>query len=85
MPQKFEELFAVCEREADGTLTLGELFHLMQRNRTARDPFGAVAAWFEWVTTWLLLQRGGRIHKEDMRRMYDVGVFRPGCRGRERS
>lgn len=73
MPQKFEDLFAACGR-GDGTLTLGELFNLMQRNRVAADPFGAVASWFEWVTTWLLLQRSGRVHKEDLRRAYDVSV-----------
>lgn len=30
------------------------------------------AAFFEWGTTWLLVQRDGKIHKEDVRRVYDV-------------
>jgi len=30
----------MVDRESDGTLTLGELFGLMQRNRVASDIFG---------------------------------------------
>lgn len=30
------------------------------------------AAFFEWVTTWLLVQKDGRVSKEDLRQMYDV-------------
>ena len=75
VPQKFDDMFAACDKRGDATLTLGELFDLMQRNRVAGDIFGSVAAWFEWVTTWLLLQRQGNVHKEDVRKVYDVSVY----------
>jgi hypothetical protein len=29
---------------------------------------------FEWGTVWLLLQKDGLVSKEDMRRVYDVGL-----------
>ncbi len=29
----------------------------------------------EWGTTWLLLQRGGRVWKEDLRQAYDGSLF----------
>lgn len=30
------------------------------------------AAFFEWMTTWLLIQRDGKVYKEDVRGVYDV-------------
>lgn len=31
------------------------------------------AALFEWGTTWLLIQKDGKVYKEDLRAVYDVG------------
>lgn len=75
IPQHFEDVFAKYDRDHDGALTLGELFEMMQGNRCAMDPFGWGAAFFEWGTTWLLLQRDGRVYKEDLRGVYDGSIF----------
>lgn len=32
------------------------------------------AAFFEWGTTWLLIQKDGKIYKEDVRAVFDVSV-----------
>lgn len=29
----------------------------------------------EWATTWLLLQKGGRVQKEDLRQCYEGSLF----------
>ena len=34
--------------------------------------FKATTAFFEWSTIWLLLQRDGKVWKEDLRGIYDV-------------
>ncbi|KAF9872014.1 hypothetical protein CkaCkLH20_10646 [Colletotrichum karsti] len=44
MPQKFEDAFTNCSARNDDTLTLGEIFGLMSRNRCAVDPFGRKTA-----------------------------------------
>ncbi|KAK1574370.1 Caleosin related protein-domain-containing protein [Colletotrichum navitas] len=75
VPQRFEDVFANCSARQDDTLTLGEVFGLMSKNRCAVDPFGWSASFFEWVTTWMLLAKDGKIHKEDLRRVYDGSLF----------
>ncbi|KAK1999483.1 Caleosin-domain-containing protein [Colletotrichum falcatum] len=75
VPQRFEDVFANCSARKDDALTLGEVFGLMSRNRCAVDPFGWSASFFEWVTTWTLLAKDGKIHKEDLRRVYDGSLF----------
>lgn len=32
------------------------------------------AAFFEWGATWLLLQKDGKVYKEDVRGVFDVGL-----------
>ncbi|KAL2002514.1 hypothetical protein VTN02DRAFT_6649 [Thermoascus thermophilus] len=75
VPQMFENLFAQYDRDGDGTLTLRETFDLIRGRRCAVDPFGWGAAFFEWGTTWLLIQREGKMYKEDVRRVYDGSLF----------
>ncbi|RAL11228.1 caleosin family protein [Aspergillus homomorphus CBS 101889] len=75
VPQSFENLFAMYDRDGDGALTFWEVGRLMHGHRCAVDPFGWFAALFEWGTTWLLIQREGRIEKEDLRGVYDGSLF----------
>ncbi|KAI8282231.1 hypothetical protein K4K56_011221 [Colletotrichum sp. SAR 10_98] len=75
VPQRFEDIFANCSARKDNTLTFREVFDLMSRNRCAVDPFGWLASFFEWVTTWMLLADEGKVHKEDLRRVYDGSLF----------
>ncbi|KAL8727026.1 MAG: hypothetical protein Q9166_006324 [cf. Caloplaca sp. 2 TL-2023] len=58
-----------------GSLDIGDLFRLHAKNRVAADPAGWSFAAMEWWTTWLLLQRDGRIWEEDLRAMYDGTLF----------
>ncbi|KAI1917108.1 hypothetical protein LOZ61_000625 [Ophidiomyces ophidiicola] len=71
-PQMFENIFSKHNTNGDGTLTLRELFDVMHTRRCAIDPFGWAAALFEWIITWLLIQKDGKIYKEDLRQIYDV-------------
>lgn len=61
--------------EKEGSLGVGDLVRLHARNRVAADPAGWSFAAMEWWTTWLLLQRDGRVWKEDLRAMYDGTLF----------
>ncbi|KAL8993367.1 MAG: hypothetical protein Q9169_006400 [Polycauliona sp. 2 TL-2023] len=62
-------------RTQEGSLGVGDLFRLHAKNRVAADPAGWSFAAMEWWTTWLLLQREGRVWKEDLRAMYDGTLF----------
>ncbi|RDK38328.1 Caleosin-domain-containing protein [Aspergillus phoenicis ATCC 13157] len=75
VPQSFENMFAKYDRDGDGALTLRELFDMMHGNRCAADPFGWGAAVFEWGTTWLLIEKDGKVWKEDVRGVYDGSLF----------
>jgi len=48
---------------------------MLKRNRLAADPAGWTFAMMEWGSTWLLLQRGGRVQKEDLKSAYDGTLF----------
>jgi len=74
-PQQFEDMFAKYDKSGEGALTLKELFQLMHGNRNAADPYGWGAAFFEFGTTWLLIQKNGRCYKEDLRGVYDGSIF----------
>ena len=52
-----------------------ELWRLIAKDRVAADPAGWSFAFMEWWTTWLLLQREGRVWKEDLRQCYDGSIF----------
>ncbi|KAL3439885.1 Caleosin related protein-domain-containing protein [Aspergillus insuetus] len=75
VPQAFEDMFSKYDRDHDGALTFRELFDMMHGNRCAADPFGWRAAFFEWVTTWLLIQKDGKIYKDDLQGVYDGSLF----------
>ncbi|BCR88384.1 caleosin family protein [Aspergillus chevalieri] len=75
VPQSFENMFSKYNKHGDGTLTLSELFTMIKGHRCAADPFGWGAAFFEWGSTWLLIQRDGKIYKEDVRAVMDGSIF----------
>ncbi|KAL1869025.1 hypothetical protein Plec18167_008028 [Paecilomyces lecythidis] len=74
-PQLFENIFSKYDKDGDGALNLKEMFSMMAGHRCAADPFGWGAAFFEFGTTWLLIQRDGKIFKEDLRSVYDGSIF----------
>ncbi|KAK3290200.1 Caleosin related protein-domain-containing protein [Chaetomium fimeti] len=75
VPQMFEDVFAKWDVHGAGSLSAGELWHMIKGHRLAADPFGWGAAIFEFGTTWLLLQKDGRVSKEDLRQTYDGTIF----------
>jgi peroxygenase len=58
-----------------GRLGLMDLWRLSARDRVAADPAGWTFAFMEWGTTWLLLQRNGRVWKDDLKGVYDGTLF----------
>ncbi|OCL08545.1 Caleosin-domain-containing protein [Glonium stellatum] len=75
VPQLYENVFSKYAKHDKDSLTLMETYNMIRGHRCAADPFGWGAAFFEWGTTWLLIQRNGRIHKEDLRQVYDGSIF----------
>jgi peroxygenase len=71
----FEKMFAEFDTEGQGSLGVKELWSLVKRNRVAADPAGWTFAKMEWGTTWLLLQRNGRVEKEDLTGAYRGELF----------
>lgn len=84
----FSEVFDVNTRGEDGceegegdkkieerSLGVSDLIRLHARNRVAADPAGWSFAAMEWWTTWLLLQREGRVWEGDLRGVYDGSLF----------
>jgi peroxygenase len=57
----FDEMFEKLDSSGTGNLGVGDLFALFKRDRVAADPAGWSFAFMEWWTTWLLLQRDGRV------------------------
>ena len=73
--QRFEEVFAYFDQAGIGGLSAEDLLHLLSKNRCAADPAGWCFAFMEWWTTWSLMQRDGRVWKEDLRACYDGTIF----------
>lgn len=56
-------------------MTLSELWDFIHGNRLAMDPFGWMASFLEWITTFLLVQKNGEVDKEDVRKVLDGSLF----------
>ena len=72
---RFDEMFATFDTEGCGGLSAENLLQLWRKNRVAVDVAGWCFAFMEWWTTWLLLQRDGRVWKDDLRACYDGTLF----------
>ncbi|KAL2256688.1 hypothetical protein VTK26DRAFT_1304 [Humicola hyalothermophila] len=75
VPQAFEDMFSKWDTSRSGSLSAGELWNMIRGNRLAADPYGWGAAFFEFGTTWLLVQKDGHVSKEDLRQIYDGTIF----------
>jgi peroxygenase len=74
-PQFFEDMFTEFDPTGTGSLGAGDLWRMVGHNRVAADVAGWSFAAMEWSTTWLLLQREGRVWKDDLRQCYDGTLF----------
>ena len=63
----FYETFDKLDSSAKGSLGVGDLLTLLKKDRAAVDPAGWSFAIMESGTTWLLMQKGGRVWKKDLR------------------
>lgn len=48
-------------------------YHAIDNREKLADVEQWSAAFLEFGTTWILLQRNGKVQKEDLRQLYDVG------------
>ncbi|KAI2610180.1 Caleosin-domain-containing protein [Hypoxylon fragiforme] len=72
---QFDRLFGRVDTGGTGGLDVAELAAMWRKNRCAADPAGWSFAFMELWTTWLLLQKDGRVWKEDLRACYDGTLF----------
>ncbi|KAK3936724.1 putative peroxygenase 3 [Diplogelasinospora grovesii] len=75
LPQMFEDMFSKFDSDQDGRLGTKDLLDMIHGHRLAADPFGWFAAYFEFGATWLLVQKNGKVEKEDLRQIYDGSIF----------
>ena len=75
VPTRIDNTTSLENNRREPSLGVGDLFRLHAKNRVAVDPAGWSFAAMEWWTTWLLLQRDGRLWKEDLRSIYDGTLF----------
>ncbi|OTA62446.1 Caleosin-domain-containing protein, partial [Hypoxylon sp. EC38] len=73
--ERFDRVFDRFDRSSTGGLSVGDLAELLRKDRCAADPAGWSFAFMEWWTTWLLLQKDGRVWKDDLRGCYDGTIF----------
>lgn len=71
----FEDVFREFDGENSEGIHAWDLWRMVGRNRLAADPAGWTFAVMEWSTTWILLQRDGRVLKDDLRACYDGTLF----------
>jgi peroxygenase len=74
-PQFFDAMFSEFDPTGTGGLGAMDLWRMICNNRVAADVAGWSFAAMEWSTTWLLLQRDGRVWKDDLRQCYDGTIF----------
>ena len=72
--EAFNARFSQFDKTGWGFLTGRELWRMVRSNRGAWDLIGWFAATLEFVTAWVLLQKEGRVSKEDLRGVYDVCI-----------
>ncbi|KAI1805319.1 Caleosin-domain-containing protein [Daldinia bambusicola] len=74
-PGRFDRVFARFDSDGVGGLSVGDLRALLSKDRCAADPAGWSFAFMEFWTTWLLLQKDGRVWKDDLRACYEGTLF----------
>ncbi|KAI1402682.1 Caleosin-domain-containing protein [Hypoxylon fuscum] len=74
-PDRFDCMFDRFDTCGTGGLSMSDLAALWKKHRCAADPAGWSFAFMEWWTTWLLLQKNGRVWKDDLKACYDGTLF----------
>lgn len=77
-------MFARYDIEGTGGLSAGELGSMIGRNRCATNVAGWAFSFMKFGMTWLLLQKNGRVVREDLWACYDGSLFWRIADGRKR-
>ncbi|KIW81863.1 hypothetical protein Z517_04889 [Fonsecaea pedrosoi CBS 271.37] len=72
---RFDAMFDRWDTSRCGGLSADEMWNMWKKNRLAADMAGWCFGFMEMWTTWLLLQKNGRVWKEDLRGCYDGTLF----------
>jgi hypothetical protein len=72
---RFDAMFERWDMDRCGGLSAEQMWAMWKKNRLAADVAGWCFAFMELWTTWLLLQKDGRVWKEDLRACYDGTLF----------
>jgi len=76
IPYNFASIFAKFGGNDQEGLTWINGLKMICENRTIGDPTGWTAAFFEWLSTYLLIwPKDGVVRKESMRKIYDGSIF----------
>ncbi|GET01012.1 caleosin domain protein [Rhizophagus clarus] len=75
VPEKFEEVFSKYDRDNKGGLSFNDIVQIIRGNANAFDPYGWIAASFEWGTLYFLCEKDGIVSKEDLRSCFDGTLF----------
>jgi hypothetical protein len=76
VPIRFEEIFSKYDRENKGGITFRDGLRMLRGNRNLWDFVGWLAAFVEFVLTYLLIwPEDGIMRREDIRRVYDGSIF----------
>ena len=75
-PQMYEDFFAKYDRDGKGGLDKWDLWYALQGQRMVFDFFGWLAAFLEWLATYLLIwPEDGILRKEEVRGVFDGSIF----------
>ncbi|CAB4408467.1 unnamed protein product [Rhizophagus irregularis] len=74
-PKNLKKSFSKYDRDNKGGLSLKDITQVIRGNANVFDPFGWTSAVFEWGTLYLLCEKDGIVHKEDVRSCYDGSLF----------
>jgi peroxygenase len=72
---RFDSMFDRWDLDRVGGLSAEQMWNMWKKNRLAADVAGWCFAFMELWTTWLLLQRDGRVWKDDLMACYDGTIF----------
>ncbi|CAM0913360.1 unnamed protein product [Alopecurus aequalis] len=76
VPEKFEEIFKKHAHTRPNALTSKELQELLKANREKNDLKGRSGAFGEWKLLYSLCKdKGGFLHKDTVRAIYDGSLF----------
>jgi len=72
---RFDGMFDRWDEDRCAGLSADQMWRMWKKNRCAADVAGWSFAFMELWTTWLLLQKDGRVWKDDLKGCYDGTLF----------